>query len=77
MGREWIRRGKKNSWVGRPMDCSPRKVMKVKGVRIRIRKQTRYNKNKKFTLLSKSSELIPLASNPGIGAWYSGLCVLL
>jgi hypothetical protein len=27
-----------------------------------------------FSLLSKSSELIPLVSSPGIGTWFSGLC---
>jgi hypothetical protein len=38
-------------------------------------KKPRYSNNKKFSLLDKSSGLIPLVSNPGIGAWYSGLCV--
>jgi hypothetical protein len=33
-----------------------------------------YNNNKKFSLLGKSSGLSPLASNPDIGTWYSGLC---
>jgi hypothetical protein len=37
-------------------------------------KQNRYNNNKHFSLLGKSCGLTPFASNPGIGAWYSGLC---
>jgi hypothetical protein len=32
-----------------------------------------YN-NKKYNLLGKNFGVIPLVSNPGIGAWYSGLC---
>jgi hypothetical protein len=36
-------------------------------------KKNRYS-NKKFSLLGKSSGLIPLVSNPGIGAWCAGLC---
>jgi hypothetical protein len=34
----------------------------------------KYSKNQKFSLLSKRPGVIPLASNPGIGAWCSGLC---
>jgi hypothetical protein len=30
--------------------------------------------NKKFSVIGKSSGVIPLASNPGIGTWYSWLC---
>jgi hypothetical protein len=40
----------------------------------KFKKKNRYSNNKKFSLLGKSSGLIPLVSNPGIGAWYSGLC---
>jgi hypothetical protein len=35
--------------------------------------KNRYNNNKKFSLLGKSSGLTPLVCNPGIGTWYSGL----
>jgi hypothetical protein len=38
------------------------------------KKKNRYNENKKFSLLGKSSGLIPLVSNLAIGAWSSGLC---
>jgi hypothetical protein len=37
-GREWMKRGRKNSWMGRTMDCSTRKGEKVMGVKIEIRK---------------------------------------
>jgi hypothetical protein len=37
------------------------------------KKKNRYN-NKNFSLVSNSSGLIPLVSNPGIGTWYFGLC---
>jgi hypothetical protein len=43
-------------------------------VKLIIKKKNRYSNNKKFSLLGKSSGLIPLVSNPGIGAWYSGIC---
>jgi hypothetical protein len=42
-------------------------------IKLIILKTTRYN-NKKFSQLSKSFGLIPLASNLGCGGWYSGLC---
>jgi hypothetical protein len=42
-------------------------------LRILKKKRKRYNNNKKFSLLSKSPGLIPLASNPSIGAWHSVL----
>jgi hypothetical protein len=38
------------------------------------RKKKQVHNYKKFSLLRKSSGVIPLASNPGIGAWYSELC---
>jgi hypothetical protein len=69
------------------MNCSTRKGGKMKGeVRTRIKnsdgkvnntekeKKNRYNNNKKFSLPGKSSGLIPLVFNPGIGVWYTGLC---
>jgi hypothetical protein len=41
---------------------------------IQKKPKSRYNNNKKFSMLSKSSGLISLASNPGISARYSGPC---
>jgi hypothetical protein len=65
------------------MDCSTRKGEKMKGAKNRgkklvvvklIFKKKLYNNNKKSGVFCKSSEFIPLASNPGIVTWYSGLC---
>jgi hypothetical protein len=41
---------------------------------VKIKKKKRYINSKKFSVLGKNSGLIPLASNPGIGTWYSRLC---
>jgi hypothetical protein len=43
-------------------------------VKLIIQKKKRYNNNKKFSLLGKSSRLNPLVPNPGIGTWYSRFC---
>jgi hypothetical protein len=43
-------------------------------VKVNNIEKNRYSNNKKFSLLNESSGLIPLASNPGIGAWYSRIC---
>jgi hypothetical protein len=60
MGREWMRRGRKNCCGGRTTDCSTRKGEKVKGGKNRDKKivmvkliiqplspENRYNNNKK------------------------------
>jgi hypothetical protein len=41
---------------------------------IQKKKPTKCSNNKNFSLLGKCSGVIPSVSNPGIGAWYSGLC---
>jgi hypothetical protein len=44
-----------------------KKIVMEKLIIQKKKKKTRYN-NRKFSLFSKSSGLIPSASNPGIGA---------
>jgi hypothetical protein len=66
------KKGQKVYLGGRIMDSSTGKGGKVKGVRIGIRKcntreKKQYRNNKKLSLFGKSSEVIPLVSNPGIG----------
>jgi hypothetical protein len=86
-GREWIRRGRKSTLEGEQwivaqekggnegLKTKEKKIVMVKLViqRKRKRKNTRYSNNKKFNLLGKSPGVIPLVSNLGVCAWYSGL----
>jgi hypothetical protein len=51
-----------------------KKIVIVKLIIQKRKEKTRYSKNKKFSLFCKSSGLILLLSNPGIGTWYFGLC---
>jgi hypothetical protein len=48
--------------------------MKVVMVKLIIQEKNIYSTKKEFSLLGKSSGLIPLASSPGIGPLCSGLC---
>jgi hypothetical protein len=49
------------------------KIVMVKLIK-NTKQNTRYSNNRKFSLVGKSSGVIPSATNPGICAWYFGLC---
>jgi hypothetical protein len=81
--KEWIIMGRKISWEGDQWIVAQERGESEEGknrdkkiVMVKLTTQEKKNRysNKKFSLLGKSSGLIPLVSNPGIGAWYSGLC---
>jgi hypothetical protein len=82
-----MRRGRKSSWEEEQWNVvqekggnegsknRDKKIVMVKLIiQKKIQKNTKYSNDKKFSLLGKSSGVIPLVSSPGIGAWYSGLC---
>jgi hypothetical protein len=48
--------------------------MSSKSSKVNNTKKNQLQQKQNFNLMGNSPGLIHLASNPGIGAWYSGLC---
>jgi hypothetical protein len=67
-----MRRGRKSSWEGEQWESEGGKNRDKTIVMVKLIIQKK--PQNRFSLLSKGSRLILLVSNPGIGAWYSGLC---
>jgi hypothetical protein len=73
MGREWMRRGRKSSWEGEQWIVLQERGRNEGGknrdkkiVMIKLIIKNRYSE--KIQWLGESSGVIPLVSNPGIGA---------